>query len=108
MLLEYITEMQNPSVVYEDNQEAIFLANNRKVCMRTKHIDIRHHFLRDMVDDKDIDIKYIRIEENPADIMMKNCSEADYVKHMKRIKDGEICGIVETGRGNLKNIGVMD
>ena len=30
--------------------------------MRTKHIDVRHYFLRDMVEDKDIDIKYIRIK----------------------------------------------
>ena len=46
--------------MYEDNQGAIFLSNNRKFGMRTKNIDIRHKFLRDMVEDKDIDINYIR------------------------------------------------
>ena len=40
--------------------------------MRTNHIDILHHFLRDVVKDKDIAIKYIRSEENPEDIMTKN------------------------------------
>ena len=69
--------------MYEDNQGAIFLANNRQVGMRTKHIDICHHFLRDMVEDKYIDIKYIRSEENSAYFMTKNCSEVYYVKHMK-------------------------
>ena len=62
MILEEITEVQKPSVLCEDNQGAIFLANNSQVGMRTKHIDIRHYFLRDMVEYKDMEIKYIRSE----------------------------------------------
>ena len=38
-----------------------------------------------MVEDKDIDIKYIRSEEIPVDNMTKNNSEADCVKHIKKI-----------------------
>ena len=72
MLLEEICEVQKPSIIYEDNQGAIFLANKSQVGMRTNHIDILHHFLRDVVKDKDIAIKYIRSEENPEDIMTKN------------------------------------
>ena len=98
MLLEYMNEVQKPSVVYEDNQGSIFLANNRQVGMLTSHVYIRHHFLRDMVEDKDMDIKDITIKENPAGIMMKNCSEAYYVKHMKMITEGELWDLVETVR----------
>ena len=61
-----MTEVQKPSVLYEDNQGAIFLAKNRQVGIRTKRIDICHHFLRDMVGDKDIDIQYILSEDNPS------------------------------------------
>ena len=60
-----------------------------------------------MVEDKDTEIKYIRSEENPADIMTKNCSKKYYVKHMKSITEGEIWEILENGRDNVKNIGVM-
>ena len=74
MLLEETIEVKNPSVIYRDNQGAIFLANNRQLGMRTKHIDICHHILRDVVEDKDIDIKYIQREENPAYIMTDNNS----------------------------------
>ena len=49
MILEEITEVQKPSVLCEDNQGAIFLAKNSQVGMRTKHIYICHHFLRDVV-----------------------------------------------------------
>ena len=62
MLLEEISEVQKPAVFYKDNKGAIFLAKNDQVVMRTKHIDIRHHFLRDTVEYKDMEIKYIRIE----------------------------------------------
>ena len=41
--------------------------------------------MSNVVEDKDINIKYIRSEENPVYIMTENNSEADGVKHMKRI-----------------------
>ena len=72
MLLGEMTEVEKPSVIYEDNQGAIFLAKNRQVGIHTKQIDIRHHFLRGMVEDKDSDIQNIWSEDNPADIMSKN------------------------------------
>ena len=62
MLLEEISEVQKPAIVYKDNQGDIFLVKNRQVGMHTKHIDIHHHFMIDMVKGKDMDIKYIRSE----------------------------------------------
>ena len=103
-----MTEVQKTSVIHKDNQGIIFLLKNRQVGMSTKHIDICHHFMRDIVEDQDIDIKYIRIEENPVDIMMKNNSEADFVKHTKRITEGKLWNIMETGRENVKNTRVTD
>ena len=44
-----MTKVENPTFIYEDNQGANFLAKNRKLGIRTKYIDIRRHFLRDMV-----------------------------------------------------------
>ena len=55
--------------------------------MRNKHIDIHHHCLSDMVEDKYMVIKYIVSKENPTDIMMKKYSGANYVKHTKRITE---------------------
>ena len=100
--------MKKPSVIYEDNQGAIFLAKNRQVGICTKHIDIRHHFLRDMVEEKDIDVQYILSEDNPAYIMTKNTSEADVARHMKRITEVELWELVDTRRDNVKKTGVAD
>ena len=60
MLLKEISEVHKPEVIYKDDQGAIFLENNRQVVKCTKHIDIRHHFLRGMLEDKDMYTKYIR------------------------------------------------
>ena len=60
------------------------------------------------MDENDIDIQYIRSEENPYDIMTKNTSEEDFGRHTRRITGGELWEIVDTGSENVKNTGVMD
>ena len=85
-----MTKVHKPSVIYKDNQGVVFLLNNRQVGIRTKHINIRNHFLRDMMEDKDIDIQYILSEDNPVDIITNNTFEADFVRHMNRIASVEL------------------
>ena len=108
VLLKEMNEVQKPSVIYEYNQGAVFLVKNRQVDMRTKHIDGHHHFLRDMVEGKDVNIQYIRREDKPADIMTKNTTEADFVKQMNSITEGELWKLVYTKRENVKNTRVTD
>ena len=50
MFLGEITKVEKPSVIYEDNQGAIFLAKNRQVSICTIHIYIHNRFMRDMVE----------------------------------------------------------
>ena len=40
--------------------------------------------------------------------IIKNTSEADFVRHMKRITDGELWELVDTVRENVKNTRVTD
>jgi hypothetical protein len=51
-----------------DNESAIKLANNPMQHSRTKHIDIRHHFLRDHEPKGDIELFHVSIENQLADI----------------------------------------
>ena len=108
MFLGEMTEEQKPSFIYEDNQGAIILTKNRQVGICTKHIDICHHFLRYMLEEKGIDIQYIWSEENPADVMTENTSEEDFERHIKMITEEELWELVGTGRENVKKTGVMD
>ena len=76
--------------------------------MCTKRIDICHHFMRDMVEYKDIIINYTKREENPVDIMKKNFLEAYFLKHMKIFTEGELWELVETGMENVNITRVTD
>jgi hypothetical protein len=54
-----------------DAQGALDLATNARFSQKTKHIDIRYHFIRDHINTKDIELKYIPIMEMIADILTK-------------------------------------
>ena len=63
-----------------DNDSAVKIANNPVQHSRTKHIDIRHHFLRDHVSKGDIEISHIRTEDQLADIFTKPLDEGRFCK----------------------------
>jgi hypothetical protein len=54
-----------------DAQGALDLATNARFSQKTKHIDIRHHFIRDHINTKDIELKHIPTMEMTADILTK-------------------------------------
>ena len=62
---------EGPSEIYEDNQGAVSMAKNPVGHARTKHIDIRYHFVREGVQDGAIALKYIATDEMIADILTK-------------------------------------
>ena len=66
--------------LYCDNESAIKIANNLVQHSKTKHIEIRHHFLRDHVMKEDIDIIHVNTEEQLADIFTKPLDEKRFCK----------------------------
>jgi hypothetical protein len=58
-----------------DNASAIKLANNPMQHSRTKHIDIRHRFLRDHDAKGDIALRHVSTERQLADIFTKPLDE---------------------------------
>ena len=63
-----------PIMVHVDNVGAICLSNNRNTGDRTKHIDIRTAFVKEYQEDGKIIIKFVKSEDNEADIFAKNTS----------------------------------
>ena len=55
-----------------DNVGAIWLANYSSVPERTKHVDLRAQFVRDMIKDQVIVIDFVKSAENDSDIMTEN------------------------------------
>lgn len=54
-----------------DSQSAIHLAKNQVHHALTKHIDVRYHFVRDVVEEGHISLTKVHTDENPADMLTK-------------------------------------
>ena len=61
-----------------DNESAVKIANNPIQHSRTKHIEIRHHFLRDSVANENILLRNVRSEDQLADIFTKPLNEVTF------------------------------
>ena len=68
-------------IIYEDNQSTICLAKNQAVHGRTKHIDIKYHFIRDLVEAGKIELVYCTTENMVADIFTKGLSIRQFEKN---------------------------
>lgn len=67
-----IMQIENSAVeIFSDSQSAISLTKNELVNRKTKHIDIRYHFIRQLVMTNEIRISHVAGDENIADIMTK-------------------------------------
>jgi hypothetical protein len=62
-----------------DNESVVKIANNPVQHSHTKHIDIRHHFLRDQIA-KNISLEGVRSENQLADIFTKPLDEATFCR----------------------------
>jgi len=70
MLKEYNVE-QDVLTLYCDNLSTINISKNPNQHSRTKHIDIRHHFIRDLVEEKVVTLEHVDTEEQLIDIFTK-------------------------------------
>jgi len=67
-----------------DNQSAIAIAKNPEFHDRTKHIDIRYHFLRHKVESGDIILDYVPTNDQSADVLTKGLARE---KHERFSRD---------------------
>jgi hypothetical protein len=70
-----------------DNQAAIYMASNPAQEARTKHMDVRYHYIRQCVKDDLVDLYYIKTDDQAADILTKNLMSN---KHNTML---ELCGV---------------
>lgn len=63
-----------------DNTSAINLTKNPVLHSRTKHIEIRHHFLRDHAEKEDVSFEYVNTKDKLADIFTKPLPSEPFLK----------------------------
>jgi hypothetical protein len=69
--------------LHVDNKSAIALVKNPVFHDRSKHIQTRYHFIRQCVDDGDIDVQFVRTQDQLSDIMTKalGCVQFEELRH---------------------------
>ena len=91
LFLRQVQEFMEPSMkvgamnVFDDNEGTIKLATNKHASRRTKHIDVKHHLVRDASDARKVRVAYVRSEDQHADLLTKPLDMQKFYKHARFI-----------------------
>jgi hypothetical protein len=77
------------TTIHADNQGCIALSRNPVSHSRAKHIDIRHHFIRERVANKEIDLQFCSTKDMLADIFTKALPREAFEKFRAALGVGE-------------------
>ena len=75
----------SPTVIQEDNQSCIKMCENPVMHKRTKHIDVKYHFIRERVEDATIELQYCPTELMSADLLTKALTREKLERHRRRL-----------------------
>jgi hypothetical protein len=74
--------VKKPIILEIDNEGAVDLTHNWSVGGRTRHVEVRQYFLRDLKEDGIIWSKWIPGDSNSSDLFMKNLGGPLFEKHL--------------------------
>lgn len=73
--------LPGPTVILEDNQSAIALAASRVCHRRSKHIALRFHYIRQLIIQEVVTVRYHPTHHQPADLLTKNLGRILFKRH---------------------------
>lgn len=76
---------EHPTDLMCDSQSAIALSQNPIYHARTKHIEIKHHYIRQLISEGEVALRYVATEENVADVLTKPLPGPLHHKHVKSL-----------------------
>ena len=85
LLSEFSFTIQEPIDIYTDNQSAIKILENDCQHDRSKHIEIKYHFIRDEIKRKRVLLKWIDTENQVADIFTKGLGPTRFDKLRNKV-----------------------
>lgn len=91
LLQDFGEDHENPAIIYEDNQSCLRILENDKTSQRTKHIDIKYHFAKDLCQRGDIQFIFCPTTDMTADLLTKPLSKQRMLKLVDYIG---LCDIV--------------
>ena len=79
LLKELSMTQEEPTKICVDNKSAIALAKNPVFHNQSKHIDTRYHWIRECITRKDVQIKYVKSQDQISDIFPKPLNQENFV-----------------------------
>lgn len=64
-------DMSKPTLIYSDSQSSIAMSKNAAFHQRSKHIDIQHHFVRELVTRRQVEFQFVSTDKMLADVLTK-------------------------------------
>jgi len=77
-------------IILEDNQSCIKTASDVVHSNRSKHIDVRYHFIRQLVESRKLEIHYCPTEYMVADILTKSLGKISHARHTAALLSNSI------------------
>ncbi|GKA61663.1 putative ribonuclease H-like domain-containing protein [Tanacetum coccineum] len=100
-MLDYRFNFMNTKI-YIDNESTICIMKNPKFHAKTKHIKIRHHFIRDSYEKRLIQVIKVHSNQNVADLLIKAFDVSRMVGRTCNIKRGQDTKIPQSGGPPVK------
>lgn len=75
--------VEGPMTIFEDNTAAICIANDALCNRKTKHIDLKFHYIRDQISCNKIQLRHCRSEDMIADVLTKGVTHEKFVRMRK-------------------------
>lgn len=75
----------DPTILYEDNQGAIAMSENPVHRQRSKHIDVKHNFVREKVGSLEIKLVYVPTQDQLADMLTKPLAKIQLMRLRGRV-----------------------
>ena len=85
LLTELGEQQQSATKIHEDNQGAIALAKSSVIGRRSKHIDVRLHYVREQVENEIVTLKHCKSEDMLADILTKPLAAVAFTRFRAKI-----------------------
>jgi hypothetical protein len=85
LLTDLFDHEMDPTTIHCDNQSCVKLSENPVFHDRSKHIEIKYHYIRDMVQRKTIHVQYLPTHEQITDIFTKPLAKTKFEYFRERL-----------------------
>lgn len=90
--------IEEPIVIYCDNKSCIAVAKNPVLHRRAKHIDVKYHYIRDLVSSDEVHLQFCSSTDQLADVFTKCLDVQKFVQFREQLGVCSVCNLQSKAR----------